>query len=157
MKIRFSLLFILVVFAANGQTKLTISGKTFTNSDDTWLGVDIPRTEKTTLVFKNNSITSINRYGYQLQAGDEGVRPTNNNLDGAVITGNKFSWSGTDYNDRTTAQTWRPLIQSGYKIFDYRYFKSCSGSGQDNQDLRFFRKALYGEEARNGRKPQISC
>ena len=96
MKIRFSLLFILVAFAVNGQTKLTISGKTYTNSEDTWLGVDIPRTEKTTFVFKNNSITSINRYGYQLQAGDEGVKATNNNLDGAVITGNKFSWSGTD-------------------------------------------------------------
>ena len=31
-----------------------------------------------------------------LQAGDEGVAATNNNLDGEIITGNKFIWSGTD-------------------------------------------------------------
>lgn len=91
MKIRFSLLFILVVFTVNAQTNLTISGRVYTNSEDTWLGVNIPRNEPTALVFKNNSITSINRYGYMLQAGDEGARATNNNLDGAVITGNKFS------------------------------------------------------------------
>jgi hypothetical protein len=81
---------------AGAQTSLTIEGKTYTNSDDTWNGVNIDRDVKTKLVFKNNSISSINRYGYLLQAGDESKNSTNNNLDGAIITGNKLNWSGTD-------------------------------------------------------------
>ncbi|HUV01536.1 MAG TPA: hypothetical protein VMW32_11280 [Bacteroidales bacterium] len=31
-----------------------------------------------------------------VQAGDEAPLSTNNNLDGAIITGNKFTWNGTD-------------------------------------------------------------
>ncbi|HLP73533.1 MAG TPA: T9SS type A sorting domain-containing protein [Bacteroidales bacterium] len=96
MKIRFCLLFVVFTMTINAQTKLTISGQTYTNSEDTWLGVNIARDQPTTLVFKNNSITSVNRYGYLLQAGDEGAASTNNNLDGAVITGNRLSWSGSD-------------------------------------------------------------
>src|SRR5512133_2951230 len=96
MRIRFTILFLVITMAVNAQAKLTISGQTYTNSEDTWLGVNIPRDQPTLLVFKNNSLTSVNRYGYMLQAGDEGSAPTNNNLDGAVITGNMFSWSGSD-------------------------------------------------------------
>lgn len=96
MKIFFSIILSAVAISLSGQTQLTISGKTYTNSEDTWLGVNIPRNEPTRLVFKNNSITSINRFGYLLQAGDEGVRTTINNLDGAIITGNKLNWSGSD-------------------------------------------------------------
>lgn len=96
MKIIFSIIFVAAAMGVTGQTQLTMSGKTYTNSEDTWLGVNIPRSEPTMLVFKNNSITSVNRYGYLLQAGDEGVRTTINNLDGAIITGNKLSWSGSD-------------------------------------------------------------
>lgn len=88
--------FLLMGMAVKAQTVLTIAGKTYTNSDDTWLGVNIPRTQPTTFVFKNNSITSLNRFGYMLQAGDEGANSTNNNLDRALITGNKFKWTGTD-------------------------------------------------------------
>jgi hypothetical protein len=96
MRIIPGMLLLLAVPVLNAQTDLTISGKTFTNSDDTWLGVDIPRSVPTKLIFKNNSITSSNSFGYMLQAGDEAPAPTNNNLDGAVITGNKLTWTGTD-------------------------------------------------------------
>ncbi|HEX2919577.1 MAG TPA: T9SS type A sorting domain-containing protein [Bacteroidales bacterium] len=78
------------------QTELVISGKTYSNSSELWQGVNIPRSVPTKLIFKNNSISSANRFGYLLQAGDEGQASTNNNLDGALITGNKLSWRGTD-------------------------------------------------------------
>ena len=96
MKTIFSIILFFIVVTVYAQTNLTISGRTYTNSDDFWLGVEIPRSVKTNLVFKNNTITSVNRAGYLLLAGDETPAPTNNNLDGAVITGNKFNWSGTD-------------------------------------------------------------
>jgi uncharacterized repeat protein (TIGR02059 family) len=95
---RFMLLafFLLTGLSANSQTILTIEGQTYTNSDDTWVGVNIPRAVPTALTFKNNSISSVNQNGYMLQAGDEGVAATNNNLTGEIITGNKFIWNGTD-------------------------------------------------------------
>lgn len=95
---RFTLASILLLIGISvcAQTVLTIEGETYTNADDTWSGVNTPRTEPTVFTFKNNSITSINRYGYMLQAGDEVASVNNNNLDGALITGNKFAWSGTD-------------------------------------------------------------
>ena len=31
-----------------------------------------------------------------LQAGDENPSGSNNNLDGEIISGNKFTWNGTD-------------------------------------------------------------
>ena len=94
-------LFLLTGLSVNSQTILTIEGKTYTNSDDTWSGVTIPRSEPTNLTFKNNSITSINRYGYMLEAGDEVAYSNNNNLDRALIAGNKFVWTGTDMTSIT--------------------------------------------------------
>ncbi len=91
-----SIFLLLTVGALNGQTELIISDKTYTNSQDTWEGVNIPREVPTNLIFKNNTISSSNRFGYMLQAGDESSGSKNNNLDGAKITGNKFTWSGTD-------------------------------------------------------------
>lgn len=86
----------MTVTVLNAQKVLTTEGQTFTNSEDTWLGVNIPRDVPTSLVFKNNTITSRNRFGYMLQAGDEARDPSNNHLDGAIITGNMFSWNGND-------------------------------------------------------------
>jgi hypothetical protein len=82
----------------NAQKALTIEGQTYVNTTDidSWLGVNIPRSVPTKLIFKNNSITSKNNLGYMLFAGDEGKNENNNNLDGALITGNKFKWTGTD-------------------------------------------------------------
>jgi hypothetical protein len=91
----------LIAMCASGQTKLTMTGKTYTNNEDTWLGVDIPRSQPTIFVFSNNSITSVNRSGYLLQAGDEAPKSTNNNLDGALITGNKLIWNGSDMSSIT--------------------------------------------------------
>ncbi len=96
MKVILSAIIFLTAIVINAQTVLTTGGQSFSNSDDTWLGVNISRSVPTTFVFKNNSITSINRNGYLLQAGDEGACSFNNNLDREVITGNKFNWSGTD-------------------------------------------------------------
>ena len=75
---------------------LIITGQIFTNSKTgDWRGINISRSVRTKFIFQNNSITSINSSGYLLQAGDEGPRFSNNNLDGEVITGNKFNWNGT--------------------------------------------------------------
>lgn len=46
------------------------------------------------LTFRNNSIISIESGGYMLDAGDEDPASTNGNLDGSIITGNKFTWNG---------------------------------------------------------------
>lgn len=101
MRYLLSLFFLLITLSVSAQTVLTIQGQTYTNSDETWLGVVIPRSSPTTLTFKNNSIRSSNLYGYMLQAGDETVAANNNNLDGATITGNRFTWTGTDMKSIT--------------------------------------------------------
>jgi hypothetical protein len=85
----------------SAQTTLIIEGKTYSNSEASWMGVNIPRSVPTKLTFKNNSITSVNTFGYMLQAGDEEPAPTNNNLEGAIISGNKFVWTGTDMKSIT--------------------------------------------------------
>ena len=95
MRYIFSVLLFLTALNVSAQTPLTIEGKTYTNSDDTWYGVNIARTVSTALIFKNNSITSINRYGYLLSAGDEVPGASNNNLDGATISGNVLTWNGS--------------------------------------------------------------
>jgi len=94
-------LFLLLSVTLKSQISLTIEGKIYTNSDASWVGVNIARAVPTTLMFKNNSITSSNITGYMLQAGDEGISSTNNNLDNAIITGNKFVWKGTDMKSIT--------------------------------------------------------
>lgn len=86
---------LLCTVALNAQTSLVIEGRSYTNTEDTWYGVNIARTSPTALIFRNNSITSVNRYGYLLSAGDEVPGAYNNNLNGAVITGNVVSWNGT--------------------------------------------------------------
>ena len=96
MKLVLSSLIILFALSTNAQTPVIIEGKSYTNNNDVWLGVNIQRSVRTALTFKNNSITSINRTGYMLQAGDERESSTNNNLDKAIITGNTFKWNGTD-------------------------------------------------------------
>ena len=100
---RYSLTFILLVVTAalRAQTPLTIEGQTYFNSDETWIGVNIPRSSPTLLTFRNNSITSSNINGYMLEAGDEVAGSTNYNLNGAIITGNQFTWTGTDMKSIT--------------------------------------------------------
>lgn len=79
----------------SAQTVLTIEGTVINNTvSGSWSGVNIPREVPTILTYRNNSITSVNSQGYMLQAGDETPDPNNNNLDGEVISGNKFTWNG---------------------------------------------------------------
>ena len=93
------------------QTVLTIEGTSVSNTEtETWEGVNIPRSRPTTFIYRNNSITSINSTGYLLQAGDESENSQNNNLDGMIITGNKFTWNGTDASSITHA------VFTGYNI-----------------------------------------
>jgi hypothetical protein len=97
----FAFIFSLILISVNGQVVLTTEGQTFTNTDDTWIGVNIPRSVPTKFTFRNNSITSKNSLGYMLQAGDEAPASTNNNLDRAVITGNMLKWTGSDMKSIT--------------------------------------------------------
>lgn len=93
-------IFILLFFLINSyllpaQIPLTIEGVATVNTQTgTWYGVDIPRNEPTKLIYRNNSIESVNNAGYMLQAGDETSNSNNNNLDGQIITGNRFWWKG---------------------------------------------------------------
>jgi len=94
---RYSLIvaLLLCTVTLGAQTALTIEGQSYSNTEDTWYGVNISRSVPTALIFRNNSITSVNRYGYLLSAGDEVPGPYNSNLNGAVITGNVITWNGT--------------------------------------------------------------
>ena len=93
---------IILFFALNtsvlfAQTILIIEGRVENNSESgNWEGINVPRNQPTTFTYRNNSITSINADGYMLQAGDESSSGSNNNLDGEIISGNKFVWNGTD-------------------------------------------------------------
>src|SRR5512133_3356996 len=94
------IIFICIIFNVSvifGQVTLLTEG-TIVNNTTTgnWDGVNIPRSQKTLFTYRNNSITSANTSGYMLQAGDEAPGSTNNNLDGEVITGNKFRWIGAN-------------------------------------------------------------
>lgn len=94
MKYTITVILLLATAMLSGQVKLTIEGQSYSNGDDTWYGVNIQRSQPTALVFRNNTITSVNRYGYLLSAGDEVPGAYNNNLDGAVISGNVLTWNG---------------------------------------------------------------
>jgi hypothetical protein len=95
--------FLLSTAILQAQNDLIIENQTFTNSAETWLGVNVPRSAPTSFIFRNNTVTSSNIFGYQLLAGDETRNGNNNNLDGALITGNKFIWKGTNMQSITHA------------------------------------------------------
>jgi uncharacterized repeat protein (TIGR02059 family) len=56
--------------------------------------VDIPRTVPSALTYRNNSLTFAAFGNYALRSGDDSYLSSHNNLDNAVITGNKFEWTG---------------------------------------------------------------
>lgn len=105
------ILFIAINSSLIAQKLLTIEG-TVVNDTETGIseGVNILRSVPTTFKYLNNSITSVNAMGYMLQAGDEGTGSDINNLDGEIITGNKFIWNGTDATSITHA------LFTGYNI-----------------------------------------
>lgn len=101
----------------SGQVVFNNEGIDVNNSvTGNWDGVNIPREVPTTFYFLNNSVTSVNSAGYLLQAGDEGPLSTNNNLNGSLISGNKFTWNGTDPSSITHG------VFTGYNInYTIRY------------------------------------
>ena len=93
------------------QVILTIEGTVINDTEPGFsYGVNIYRAQPTLLTYRNNSITSVNSSGYMLLAGDEVPGIYNNNLDGGVITGNKFLWQGVEANSTTHA------LFTGYNI-----------------------------------------
>jgi hypothetical protein len=102
-----------------GQITLTIQGTVVNNTEPgTWEGVNIARSVPTKFTYRNNFITSVNDSGYILQAGDESVEANNNNLEGEIIAGNKFTWDGTDPTSITHG------VFTGYNInaiLEYNY------------------------------------
>jgi len=100
------LLFLLLVSSSIifSQQTLVIKEQDFIDTETgSSQGINIPRNQRTLLQFLNNSVTSVNSFGYMLQAGDENPDETNNNLDGEIISGNKFTWNGTDETSMTHA------------------------------------------------------
>ena len=101
----------IIIFLISAQITLLIEGTTTVNAViGDWQGISIARSSPTRLIFRNNSITSSNSSGYMLHAGDELAGTENNNLDGQVITGNKFLWSGINAKSNTHA------LFTGYNI-----------------------------------------
>jgi hypothetical protein len=115
------LIFILSLFSAGlfSQEILIIREQEFIDTETgSSQGVNVPRSTRTLFQFLNNSVTSVNSFGYLLQAGDENPASTNNNLDGEIINGNRFVWNGTDETSMTHA------LFTGYNldvIIKYNY------------------------------------
>lgn len=111
---RITLTIILYLFSAAlllPQTTLVIEGQEIIDTETgVSNGYNVPRSQVTALTFRNNSLISVNSAGYMLQAGDETPGLNNNHLDGAVITGNRFAWNGTDEN------SWTHALFTGYNI-----------------------------------------
>jgi hypothetical protein len=93
------------------QVVLTIEGQEIIDTETgASSGYNVPRSEPTNLTFRNNLLDYANASGYMLQAGDETPGTNNNNLDGEVITGNRFVWNGTDED------SWTHSVFTGYNI-----------------------------------------
>ena len=93
------------------QIILKIEGTVVNNTQQEFsYGVEIPHAQRTLLTYCNNSITSVNKSGYMLMAGDEVPGLYNNNLDGEVITGNIFIWNGGDKASTTH------VLFTGYSV-----------------------------------------
>ncbi len=96
-----------------------------------WEGINIARSAPTRFVFRNNSIISSNASGYMLHAGDEQSGTENNNLDGQIITGNKFVWNGKSPKSNTHA------LFTGYNInatIKYNYLEKVPSGIQMKSD-----------------------
>ena len=116
----------------SAQVILTIEGTEVVDTETgTSNGVNIPRSQRTIFKYLNNSITAVNANGYLLQAGDENSGDYNNNLDGEIITGNKFTWNGTDESSMTHG------LFTGYNIdviIKYNYLNNVPNAIQRKSD-----------------------
>lgn len=119
--------------SSSGRTQLLIEGRTYNNTvTGTWNGVEIPKAAATDLIFRNNAITSVNSGNYMLLAGGEEPLSSDNNLDGAVITGNKLTWngSGTDLEGMQLGYNINQVVRWNY--FDKSYYGVVFKSGNDS-------------------------
>ena len=119
-RIMIFLCFVLKLSPLTSQISLIIEGTSVNNTETgTWGGVYIERSVPTAFIYRNNSITSINVVSYMLQAGDDELQNTKNNLDGEIITGNKLTWNGINISSTITHG-----IFTGYNInalIEYNY------------------------------------
>src|SRR5690606_523619 len=128
------LIFILSLFSAGlfAQEVLIIREQEFIDTETgSSQGVNVPRSTRTLFQFLNNSVTSVNSFGYLLQAGDENPAATNNNLDGEIISGNRFVWNGTDETSMTHA------LFTGYNVdvvVKYNYLLNTPNGIQRKSD-----------------------
>jgi Bacterial Ig domain/Secretion system C-terminal sorting domain/Putative flagellar system-associated repeat len=129
------ILFLFISSVLSSQTVLRIVGQTYINAEKNWNGVVISDLVPTSLTFSNNSVTSINTNGYMLFAGQESPSSTQNNLDGAVITGNRFTWN---YDSLGTALHGLYLGYNKNDVVEYNYLdkvpfgviiKACAVNG----------------------------
>lgn len=92
---------------------ITVNGQTITNTSTSWNGYAPDKSVVNTFTFTNNLIDSVNNTGYMLNAGDEIVSSTNGNLNGSIITGNKFNWHGTGVGESNISTH---TLFTGYEI-----------------------------------------
>ncbi len=125
-------LLLLITVSIYSQEVLIIREREFIDTETgSSQGVNIPRSTKTQFQFLNNSVTAVNSFGYLLQAGDENPAATNNNLDGEIISGNKFVWNGTDQTSMTHA------LFTGYNldvVIKYNYLLNTPNGIQRKSD-----------------------
>jgi hypothetical protein len=121
-----------VILLLSAQIKLAIEGTATVNTTiGDWEGINIARNAPTRFVFRNNSIISVNASGYMLHAGDEQAGIENHNLDGQIITGNKFVWNGKCPKSNTHA------LFTGYNInatIKYNYLERVPSGIQMKAD-----------------------
>ena len=101
-----------------------ITGQTYVYDASNQSGLNITRSTPTTLTLNNNSITGATTSGFIVQAGDDLQTTTNNNLDGAIITGIKIMYTGSGSNSNH-------VLQVGYNINDiirYNYIDGGNGA-----------------------------
>jgi uncharacterized repeat protein (TIGR01451 family) len=83
---------------------LVIEGTTVTDTQPgVAIIVAIPRSAPISFAYRNNSVTAENSGGYLLAAGGESPSFRDHFLDGSIVTGNRFTWTGTDQTAITHA------------------------------------------------------
>jgi hypothetical protein len=105
-----------------GEKNLTLQGTTTnlkTSSNDN--GVNISRRVPTKFRFLNNYISSVSNSGYLLQAGDERPGFNNHNLDGEIVSGNYFTWAGTDLATGATEGIFTSYNKNAVVTYNYLY------------------------------------
>lgn len=138
-KLLVTILIALISFTLFAQIPHTVEGTVVNNTETgLWWGVNIPRDLPTKLIYRNNSISSVNSEGYLLQSGDENPSERDNNLDRQEIIGNKLIWNGsndptiithgllTGYNINSIVK-YNNLVNVPYGII----FKSGNDQGQN--------------------------